>query len=73
MPDGVKILSQGEIVAASLLDYLRRHPEMERLITRGGTLELLTTEEADKFSGLATIFMGEPSTAMRVNDLSAPL
>lgn len=73
VPRGIEILRQGGIVASSLLDYLRRHPEIERLITRGGTLELLTTEEADKFSSLATIFMGEPSTAMRVNDLSAPL
>lgn len=73
VPDDIEILLQGKIVAASLLDYLKRHPEMDRLITRGGTLELLTTEEADKFSGLATIFMGEPSAARRVNDLTAPI
>ena len=64
---------QGDIVANSLLDYLRRHPEMDKRITRKGSLELLTTEEADKFSGLATIFMGEPSSAKRINDLSAPV
>ena len=29
LPEGVKIISQGEIVAGSLADYLQRHPEME--------------------------------------------
>ena len=73
VPSDIKVLIQGDIVANSLLDYLRRHPEMDKRITRKGSLELLTTEEADKFSGLATIFMGEPSSAKRINDLSAPV
>ncbi len=73
VPSDIKVLIQGDIVANSLLDYLRRHPEMDKRIPRRGSLELLTTEEADKFSGLATIFMGEPSSAKRINDLSAPV
>ena len=73
IPTGVKVLTQGGIVATSLLDYLKRHPEIDSRITRGGALELLTTEEADKFSGLASIFMGEPSPAVRDNDLTAAI
>ena len=65
-PAHVTILPQGEIVAASLLDYLRRHPEMDARITRGGTTRYLTTEEADKFSSLAAVFMGSPVAAERV-------
>ena len=65
-PAHVTILPQGEIVASSLLDYLRRHPEMDARITRGGTTRYLTTEEADKFSSLAAVFMGSPVAAERV-------
>jgi glutamate racemase len=34
LPPGVGVLSQGDIVADSLADYLRRHPEMEARISR---------------------------------------
>ena len=64
-PEGLTILPQGDIVAESLLDYLRRHPEMDRRITRGGATEYITTEEADKFSALAAVFMGAPVKAVR--------
>lgn len=72
-PDNIKIPVQGKIVAASLIDYLKRHPEMDRMITRGGSLELLTTEEPDKFNGLASVFMGQNISSSRVHDLNAPL
>lgn len=64
-PTGVNVLPQGEIVAASLLDYLQRHPEMDARITHGGTVDYVTTEEADKFNGLAGVFMGSPVQAHR--------
>lgn len=66
LPEGTKLLNQGEIVAASLLDYLRRHPEMDRRITRGGSVEYLTTEEPSKFSSLAAVFMGSDVDARHV-------
>ncbi|MBQ5880275.1 MAG: glutamate racemase, partial [Bacteroidaceae bacterium] len=34
-PAGVRIMAQGEYVAASLADYLQRHPEMEARCTKG--------------------------------------
>lgn len=66
LPEGVTILSQGDIVADSLLDYLRRHPEMDRRISRGATTRYLTTEEASAFSELATMFMGHPVKAEKI-------
>ena len=68
VPTGVTILSQGDIVAKSLIDYLQRHPEMDARISRGGTVRYLTTESADKFDGLASEFMGEKvkATAIRL-------
>ena len=63
-PESVAILSQGEIVAASLADYLRRHPEMESRISRGGTMQFLTTENPDRFAPAASFFLGEPVEAV---------
>lgn len=66
MPGGVSVIPQGEIVAESLADYLRRHPEMERRCSRGGSCRYLTTEDADKFGSLAGVFLGEPVSAEKV-------
>jgi len=66
VPDNITILSQGKIVADSLIDYLHRHPEMDARITRGGTARFLTTERADRFASLANVFMGENITAQQI-------
>ena len=55
-PAGVRILEQGRLVADSLKDYLRRHPEMERRLGKSGTVEFLTSENPDKFDSLASVF-----------------
>lgn len=57
IPDGVRIVPQGQYVAESLSDYLTRHPEMERRITREGTCRYLTTENEEKFQEHAQIFL----------------
>lgn len=66
VPENVNVLSQGTIVADSLVDYLRRHPEMDAKITRGGTARFLTTERADRFASLADVFMGEKVDAEQI-------
>lgn len=62
-PDHVTIVPQGEIVAQSLADYLRRHPEMENVCSKGGSCTYLTTENADKFVDLASSFLDTPIQA----------
>ena len=57
LPEGVKAFPQGECVAASLKDYLSRHPEMARRISRGGNARFLTTEAAERFSRAAETFL----------------
>ena len=66
VPEGVKIVSQGEIIAESLKDYLRRHPEMEKECTKGGRLEFLTTENGDRFADAATTFLGRTVDADKI-------
>lgn len=65
-PEGISLVSQGSIVAESLADYLRRHPDMDARITRGGTAHYLTTEEASRFSGMTSLFLGEEVSAERL-------
>lgn len=66
VPEGTKILCQGELVGESLADYMRRHPEMDAKCTRGGTTGFLTTESADKFNSLATLFLDSPVHSERI-------
>jgi len=67
LPAGVKALPQGEYVAKSLLDYLLRHPEMEKVCTKGGTVKYYTTESPQKFSETATIFLNDKIDVERIS------
>lgn len=66
LPEGITLLSQGELVATSLKDYLHRHLEMNDRLTQGGSIRYLTTECPDKFGDLASIFVDEEVNATRV-------
>jgi glutamate racemase len=58
LPPQVRVISQGEIVAESLKDYLHRHPEMDELCTKNGTRRFLTTDDTANFDAHASIFFG---------------
>jgi len=66
IPPGVRLISQGEIVAASLSDYLSRHREIESQVSRGGEVEFCTTDDALFFEVQGRIFFGEPVHARHV-------
>lgn len=57
VPENIKILTQGAAVASSLKNYLSRHPEMEKLCTKGGTTKFCTTEADGKFGNQASLFL----------------
>jgi glutamate racemase len=59
LPPGVKLISQGEIVADSLADYLQRHPEIETKCSKNGSRVFCTTDSTEDFDNHATIFFGE--------------
>ena len=61
-----KVVCQGDIVAASLKDYLGRHPEIASDLSHGGTCQYITTESAAKFRDSASIFLSEPITASHI-------
>ena len=62
----IKIIPQGQYIASSLEDYLRRHPEMDVRLTRGGTCQYLTTESATKFRESASLFLNEEVTVQHI-------
>ena len=59
LPEGVKIISQGEYVANSLKAYLERHIEIERKCAKHSSVHYLTTENPEKFKESAQIFLNE--------------
>ncbi len=57
IPDHISVISQGEYVAESLKDYLKRHSEMDAKCTKNGNCQFYTTEAEEKFSESASTFL----------------
>ncbi len=55
----IKIISQGEIVANSLADYLKRHPEINERCSKHGKVVFYTTDSTEDFDNHAAIFYGK--------------
>jgi glutamate racemase len=62
----VQCVAQGALEADSLADYLVRHPEYSARLSKGGSCHFLTTENADRFSQSASIFLSSPVKAEKV-------
>lgn len=60
LPAGIQLISQGEIVANSLINYLERHPEIEEKCSQQGKRVFYTTDSAEDFDNHASVFFGEP-------------
>jgi len=67
LPENVKLVSQGEIVAHSLKDYLDRHIEIEAKISKTGKRLFYTTDSTEDFNNKATIFFGGAVKAMHLD------
>jgi glutamate racemase len=66
LPKGVQLISQGQIVAASLKNYLERHPEIEKKITKKSERLFYTTDSPEDFNTNAATFYGEPVNSKHV-------
>lgn len=67
LPVGVKLISQGEIVADSLADYLKLHPEMESRCSKTGMRQFYTTDSTTDFDNHAAIFFDEQVQSKHVD------
>jgi len=56
VPSGSTIVSQGEIVANSLANYLLRHPEIDERCSKNGQRSFFTTDSTVDFDQHASIF-----------------
>ena len=61
LPDNINVVAQGDIVAKSLVDYLKRHPEMDDSLSKNGTQRFFTTtDDTADFDHYAEIFFSAP-------------
>jgi glutamate racemase len=66
IPTGIELLDQAQIVADRLTDWLRRHPEFECRLTRGGGRRFVTTDDPQWFAARGERLLGRPFAAERV-------
>lgn len=66
VPQGIKVLTQGAAVAASLKDYLHRHPEIDALCSKGGSKVFCTTESDNRFREQASRYLEQLITVEHV-------
>lgn len=66
IPESVNIVPQGKLVAKSLEDYLKRHPEIEKECSKNGITEFQTTENPEKFDSLAALFLQSPVKSTKI-------
>lgn len=58
LPNHITLLSQGEIVAQALQDYLTRHPAMQSRLSTNGNVQFFSTDDAEDFNLHASHFFG---------------
>lgn len=63
----IKIISQGNIVAESLIDYLKRHPEMDEKLSKKGKRIFYTTDDPEDFDRQGEVFLGENLKSIHTN------
>lgn len=54
----INLVSQGEIVANSLANYLSRHQEIENLLAKNASKTFYTTGDTNTFDAHASVFLG---------------
>ena len=59
LPAHIQVVSQGEIVAQSLANYLERHPAMADLCSKNGHIRFCTTDSTADFDEKGAIFFGK--------------
>jgi glutamate racemase len=66
LPDSVEIIAQNEVVPPKLVEYLKRHPEIESRISKNGKLKGLLTDVTPSYQQTGSVLLGEPIAFERV-------
>ena len=66
IPDNIHLLEQGKLVSSKLVEYLKRHPEMDQKCSKSGIVNYFTTENEAVFEKNATTFLGRTIKSEKV-------
>lgn len=69
LPKNIAILTQSEIVATSLVDYLMRHPEIEKKIGKQNRKQFFTSGDTGIFDAQASVFFGKELNSEKMSKL----
>ena len=67
LPESIRVVSQGDIVAGSLKDYLLRHQEMELRLSKTGKRNFYTTDSSVDFDKHAALFYGSQVISEKIS------
>lgn len=56
--EDVRVVSQDEIIPAKLEAYLQAHPEIERTLTHAGEIQIILSEDSERYERIKKIFFG---------------
>lgn len=65
-PINIKLIAQNDIVADSLANYLKRHPEIENKCSKNGIVKFYTTDDPEDFNEKSLIFFGKKITSEKI-------
>ncbi|QNK62068.1 glutamate racemase [Pedobacter sp. PAMC26386] len=66
LPEGIALVAQGDIVARSLVDYMKRHSEIESLLAKDGEMRFYTSGDHEVFDAHASIFFSKKVVSEQV-------
>lgn len=67
LPAGINVVTQGDIVAQSLEEYLHRHTEIEQVLSRQGTTRFFTSDDTVDFDMHGSLFFGSEVKSTHIN------
>ena len=66
LPEHIRIIQQGEIVAQSLQSYLQKHSALESSLKRTNEIQFLTTDSRESFNAIGSHFLGQEISSQRI-------
>lgn len=66
LPSEIKLLIQGDIVADSLFEYLKRHQEIENILGKNSQRKFYTSGDVTTFEKHASVFLGNEISAQKM-------
>lgn len=67
VPTGISVIAQGDIIAKSLVKYLRKHPETDEKCSKTGEIKFYTTGNEEDFNAHASAFFGAEIAVSEIN------